>query len=288
MSPLAAHDHLSTLVIAAVLAAAFMHAAWNTLAKWRSAQSGDAVMVGIAAAIPAIVVAPWVGWPARDCWPQLVATAIIHFFYFRILAAAYARGALSVAYPLMRGVPPLLSGLGATVVFNEVLSPAAWLAICALLAGVLLLGWDGFRKGSIDKATARWVTIQIGIIVAYTLVDASGARASTSAFNYVVWMFILTSAALIVPARSSVTRLLREGPRSVLLAVIAGGLTFGSYGVALWAMTAAPVALVAALRETSILFGAGLGAWLLKERFGAHRWAAVALISLGVLGMRLA
>ena len=114
-------------------------------------------------------------------------------------------------------------------------------------------------------------TKSVRIIVAYTLVDASGARASTSAFNYVVWMFILTSAALIVPARSSVTRLLREGSRSVLLAVIAGGLTFGSYGVALWAMTAAPVALVAALRETSILFGAGLGAWLLKERFGAHR-----------------
>jgi drug/metabolite transporter (DMT)-like permease len=208
--------------------------------------------------------------------------------YFRALARAYSGGELSVAYPLMRGIPPVLVGLIAVVLFDETLSALAWTAIGVLVAGVLLLGWDSMRRGALRGSTAGFVLLQIGVIVTYTLVDAAGVRASGSAFAYIVWMFVLTAAAMALAARGALRKLAAEGPRALGVAAAGGLFTFGSYAVALWAMTEAPVALVAALRETSILFGAGLGAWLLRERFGARRWLAVALIVAGVAGMRLA
>jgi len=279
---------MPTEIIAAVLVAALMHAAWNTIAKLNAARAGDAVIVGIMAGWPAALALPWAGIPERASWAQLGASVVIHFFYFRALARAYVGGELSVAYPLMRGVPPLGVALLAAGLFGEQLSLSAWGAVLLLVAGVILLGWDGLRRGALKGAAGRFVALQIVIIVTYTLVDGSGVRASGNAFAYIVWMFLLTAVVLLLGARGSLGALAREGPRAFGVAAIGGLFTFGSYGVALWAMTRAPVALVAALRETSILFGAALGAWLLRERFGPHRWAAVVMILGGVAGMRLA
>jgi len=278
---------LSTYLIAIVLAAALMHAGWNTIAKLNAARAGDAVIVGIMAAWPGVLVLPWAGVPDKAAWWQLTASVVIHFFYFRALARAYAGGELSVAYPLMRGVPPLVVAMFAATVFGEELSVVAWSAVILLVAGVLLLGWDGMLKHALRGNSARFVLLQIAIIATYTLIDGSGVRASGNALAYIVWMFVLTGAVLALAARSSLRELEREGRSALMVAAVGGLFTFGSYGVALWAMTHAPVALVAALRETSILFGAGLGAWLLRERFGARRWMAVAMILGGVAGMRL-
>jgi drug/metabolite transporter (DMT)-like permease len=278
---------MSSEIIVAVLVAALMHAGWNTIAKLNAARAGDAVIVGIMGAWPAVLVLPWVGLPERACWPQLAASVAIHFVYFRALAGAYRGGELSVAYPLMRGMPPLVVGVAAIVLFDEVLSAMGWIAIATLVAGVMLLGWDGLRRGALSGSTARFVAVQIVIIAMYTLVDASGVRASGNAFTYIVWMFVLTAAAMALAAGDSFRRLSAEGSRAWAVSAAGGLFTFGSYAIALWAMTRAPVALVAALRETSILFGAGLGAWLLRERFGMRRWMAVGLIVAGIAGMRL-
>src|SRR3954464_3078810 len=114
----------------------------------------------------------------------------------------------------MRGVPPLLGCGLAMVVFGESLSPAAWTAIGVLVAGVLLLGWDGMRRGALRGNTARFVLLQIGIISAYTLIDASGVRASGNALAYIAWMFVLTAAAMAIAARESFGKLMQEGPRA--------------------------------------------------------------------------
>jgi drug/metabolite transporter (DMT)-like permease len=279
---------MTSEIIAAVLAAALMHAAWNTIAKLNAGRAADAVVVGILGAWPAALVLPWAGLPDRASWGQLVASVVIHFVYFRALARAYAAGDMSVAYPLMRGMPPLVVALLGATLFNEPLSLLGWTAIGVLVAGVLLLGWDSLRRGSLSRVAARYVALQIAIIATYTLVDGSGVRASGNPLAYIAWMFVLTAAAMAFAARDSFALLAKEGRRSVGVAIAGGLFTFGSYAVALWAMTRAPVALVAALRETSILFGAALGAWLLRERFGVHRWCAVGLILGGVAGMRLA
>lgn len=274
-------------IIAIVLAAALMHACWNTIAKFNAARAGDAVIVGVLAGWPALLAVPFAGFPQQAAWPQLLASVIIHVFYFRVLARAYQGGDLSVAYPLMRGVPPLIvAGLG-TAVFGERLSVSAWMAVVLLMVGVLLLGSEGLKNRALRGRSASFVVLQIAIIASYTIVDGSGVRAAGGAFSYIVWMFVLTASVLAAAARDSMRRLIGEGRSAIAVAAVGGLFTFGSYGIALWAMTRAPVALVAALRETSVLFGAGLGAWLLRERFGASRWVAVAMILGGVAGMRL-
>jgi drug/metabolite transporter (DMT)-like permease len=279
---------VSTPILAAVLLAALMHAAWNAIAKLNARRAGDAALVGVAAGLPAALYAPFAGLPDAAAWPQLLASALIHLAYFRVLARAYRGGELSVAYPLMRGLPPLLVAVLGVLLFGELLSLAAWCALLVLLAGVLLLGWDALAQQSLRHGSARWVALQIAIIAAYILVDGSGVRAAGNPASYIAWMFLLTSLLLLWGATPSLQRLAREGPRALGVALLGGLLTFGSYGIALWAMTQAPVALVAALRETSIAFGAALGAWLVRERFGARRWAAVALVLAGAAAMRLA
>jgi len=278
---------MSLEVIAVVLLAALMHAGWNTLAK-RNFGGGDAVVVGVLAAWPALLALPFVGVPARAAWPMLAASALIHIAYFRVLARAYERGELSVAYPLMRGVPPLVVAAVAAVLFGEMLSTPAWMGVAVLVGGVLVLGWDGLSAGTLHARSIRYVGIQIAVIAAYTLVDGAGVRASGNPFAYIVWLFVLIAIALVVSTPAPLVAAYRAGGRTLAIAAVGGALTFGSYAAALWAMTQAPVALVAALRETSSLFGAVFAAWFLGERFGATRWAALVLIVGGVAAMRLA
>jgi len=163
---------MSLEVIAAVLFGALLHALWNTLAKRNAGRAGDAVVVGIMAGIPAALTLPWTDMPLRAAWPQILASAIIHVGYFKVLAGAYRGGDLSVAYPLMRGLPPLVVAVAAILIFGESLSLAAWSALLVLIAGVLLLGWEGLRRGALSASGARFVAVQIAIIVVYTLVDA--------------------------------------------------------------------------------------------------------------------
>src|SRR4051812_10141527 len=150
---------MSLEIIAIVLVAALMHAAWNTIAKLNAARAGDAVIVGIMAGWPAALALPWSGIPERASWLQLGASVAIHFFYFRALAQAYVGGELSVAYPLMRGVPPLLVALLAASLFGEPLSVFAWIAVLLLVAGVLVLGWDGLRNKALKGTAARFVVL---------------------------------------------------------------------------------------------------------------------------------
>lgn len=273
-------------VISAVLLGALLHALWNTLAKRNAARAGDAVVVGMMAGLPAALTLPWTALPQAAAWPQIIASALIHVAYFKVLAGAYRGGDLSVAYPLMRGLPPLVVAASAIFVFDETLSATAWMALLVLIAGVLLLGWEGLRRGALNASAARFVATQIVIIVIYTMVDASGVRTAGNAWSYIAWMFFLTSLALLPVSLPSLRGISGEGMRAMSLALIGGLCTLGSYGIALWAMTRAPVALVAALRESSILFGATLGAWFLGERFGPLRWVAVLMVAGSVAAMR--
>jgi drug/metabolite transporter (DMT)-like permease len=278
---------MSSGIIAVVLLAALMHAGWNTIAK-RNVGGGDAVVVGVMAALPALLVLPFVGLPAPASWPALVASSVIHIVYFRVLARAYTHGELSIAYPLMRGLPPLLVAMIAALVFGEALGASGWLGVAVLVVGVLALGWDGVSAGTLHGRVLRYVAIQIVVIAAYTLVDATGVRASGNPLAYIAWLFVLTAVALIISTPAPLVGAYRNGRRALAITAVGGVLTFGSYAIVLWAMTKAPVALVAALRETSSLFGAAFGAVLLNEQFGARRWLALTLIVCGVAAMRLA
>jgi drug/metabolite transporter (DMT)-like permease len=272
----------------AVLAAALLHASWNALAKAASGKAGDVVAVGITAGAIAALALPFLPLPAIASWPQLGASAVIHLAYFKLLEMAYRTGELSVAYPLMRGTPPLVTALGAWALLAEPLSRGGWAAVGVIVAGALALALDGLRARHAKARTLAIVAANIFVIVAYTLVDGSGVRASGNAPSYVAWMFALSALALVLARPWLGARAMPQSRGAWGLLAAGAGCTLGSYGIVLWAMTLAPIGLVAALRETSIVFGTLIAAAFLRERVSRQRWAGVALVAAGAAAMRLA
>jgi drug/metabolite transporter (DMT)-like permease len=279
---------MSLTVLLAVLAAALLHASWNAIAKSASGKAGDVVAVGIAAGGIAAFALPFLPLPAIASWPQLAASAVVHLAYFKLLELAYRTGDLSIAYPLMRGTPPLVTALGAWALLSEPLSPAGWAAIGFIVAGALALALDSLRGRQASARSLAIVAANVLVIVAYTLVDGSGVRASGNAPSYIVWMFALSALALVLARPWLGARAMPQSRGAWGLLAAGAGCTLGSYGIVLWAMTLAPIGLVAALRETSIVFGTLIAAAFLRERVSRQRWAGVALVAAGAAAMRLA
>ncbi len=279
---------MSSAVILIVLLAAVMHAGWNAIVKSGRDKLFETTLVTTGAALFAAVLLPFLPLPASASWPYLVISVAIHVVYFSLVAAAYHSGDLSLAYPVMRGTAPLVTAMLSIAVFNEPLSAAGWLAIVSLCAGVLTLAWDARAA---RRHQGRSLAMGLGnaaVIVAYTLVDGTGVRLSGSAWSYTAWFFFLNAFPLLLVLRLRRGRgFLKAGERSWKIGLAGGGLTFAAYGLALWAMTVAPVALVAALRETAVVFGVIAASALLKERFGALRWTASVLIALGAVALKL-
>ena len=279
---------MSLTVMLAVLAAAALHASWNAIGKAASGKAGDVIAVGVTAGSLAALALPFLPLPDRASWPQLAASAVIHLAYFKLLEMAYRTGDLSVAYPLMRGTPPLVTALGAWALLAEPLSPAGWTAVGVIVAGALALAGDGLRTRRVGARPLAIVGANILVIAAYTLVDGSGVRASGNAPSYISWMFALTALTLVLARPWLGGRGLPQSHGAWGLLGVGAACTLGSYGIVLWAMTLAPIGLVAALRETSIVFGTVIAAAWLRERVSAQRWAGVALVAAGGAAMKLA
>lgn len=275
-------------VTLAVLGAGFLHAGWNALLK--SAPGGDALLdtasVVAGGAVCALAIVPLVPLPASAAWPYLAASTVIHLGYNLTLAQAYRTGDLSFAYPLMRGTAPLLVALLGIVLLRELPSAAVALGILLISLGIVSIAFVQQRKHP-PKAT-YWALTNAALIAAYTLVDATGARASGNAASYVSWLLFVEALpflAWVLARRGRVAlRYIRRGaPRGL----IGGACSLAAYGIVLWAMTRAPVAAVAALRETSVLFAALMGSLWLKEGFGLLRLAGATSVVLGIAALRL-
>jgi phosphonate utilization associated putative membrane protein len=283
-------------LITAVLLGALLHAGWNALVKSSADKAGDTALVTLMGAAVALPLLAWAGLPQASTLPYLAASLVIHIGYYVALAGAYRHGDLGLAYPVMRGLAPLLVALGSAPLIGEVPSPLAWLGTLGITLGVLMVGLarpaDALHHG---KALA-YALANAAIIAAYTVVDGLGVRSEVAhggnALRYVLLLFVLNGVAYPLGVwlrRGSAGRkqMLVVARRRWPLAALGGSASIGSYAIALWAMTQAPVASVAALRETSVLFAALLGSWLLKERFGALRAIGTAVIVAGVMALRL-
>jgi drug/metabolite transporter (DMT)-like permease len=271
-----------------VLVGAALHATWNVIIKAGSDTLLDTVLVACGAAIVAALALPFVPLPQQASWPYLAASMAIHLAYFNLVALAYRTGDLSYAYPIMRGSAPPLTAIVAAVTVQEPLSFGAWLGIALISAGILALTGDSWRSGRFQVATCGFGLLNAVVIVAYTLVDGVGVRLSGNPWSYIFWLFVLVPLPLLV-------LVLLTRPRAFVAQCGArwkpgflGGLcTTASYGVALWAMTIAPIALVAALRETSVIFGTIFASLFLQERFGAVRYLAASAVTLGAIAIKL-
>jgi len=274
-------------VLGAVLVGALLHAGWNALVKSSTDKSLDMAVIHLIASVLAIPLVALAGWPRVEAWPFIGASVLIHIGYYIATTQAYKHGDLGLTYPLMRGVAPLLVALSATFTLGETLTPLAWAGILGICCGVLVLGLS--RQALHAPKAVGFALANAVIIAIYTVVDALGVRASGDALQYVATLFLLDGLpfGLLMMARRG--RAMGHYARRRWPLATAGALaSIGSYGIALWAMTRAPVATVAALRETSVLFAVLLGTWLLKEPFTLRRLLGTCAIVGGVMSMRLA
>lgn len=279
-------------IVVAVLFGALLHASWNALVKSSADKALDTAVMHILGSVVGLPLLFLVGLPPAPAWPYILGSMVIHIGYYTALAGAYRHGDLGVTYPLMRGTGPMLVALSATATVGESLSAAAWAGVLGICAGVLLLGLSPHALER-PKAVA-FALANAGVIALYTVVDALGARtavhAGGTAWQYVAGLFLLNGwpFGLAVLWRRGLAVAVPYARSRAPVALLGAAASLGSYGIALWAMTRAPVALVAALRETSVLFAALMGAWLLKEQFSARRALGTAAIAAGVVALRLA
>jgi drug/metabolite transporter (DMT)-like permease len=279
-------------VTLAVLAAALLHASWNAIIKAGRDPLLDTALVALAGTVVALPLTLFVEAPARASWPYIFGTVVVHVGYYVALAAAYRLGDLSHAYPIMRGVAPLLVALASGFWFGEQLSAGAWTGVLLICGGVLSLAFVARNKasaaGKSATATTLWALASAAIIAIYTMIDGAGVRVSGGAERYLVWLFVFIGLpfglTVVAMKRAAFLRHARQHWWRGVAGAVLSGL---SYGIALWAMTRAPVAIVAALRETSVIFAALIGAWLLKEgHFRERIWGAAAVLA-GLIALKL-
>jgi drug/metabolite transporter (DMT)-like permease len=278
--------------MAAVLGAALLHALWNSLVKSAEDKFLSSALVALwcgVAAFAAVLVLPW---PSRASAPFIVASALVHIVYFLPVGRLYRNADLSVAYPMMRGFAPLIAALIAFTTLGEAPGSIAVLGVAILVFGVMLMGASGLAHGRIDAATLVVALANSVVIAVYSVIDGQGGRISgpgaSFAFAYNAWADALTGLAyapiiFLLRGRSVPVAFVRDWRRG-----LAGGLAaFVGYAVVIWAMTQAPIAAVAALRETSVVFAALIGVVLLGEPFQAQRAVAALVILIGVVTLRL-
>ncbi len=287
---------MTTGVVLAVLFGALLHAAWNALVKSSGDKQLDLALVHLFGALVSLPLLAWVGLPPVSAWPFIATSLLIHVAYYITLNGAYQHGELGTTYPIMRGSAPLLVALGSSAVLGESLTLAAWLGVGAVTLGVLMVGLARPAHALHHYRAIGFAMANAVVIAAYTFVDGSGVRITVAggqtAASYVVLLFVLDGIpypALVFARRSAEARqaLLAYARRRWPLATLGGLASLGSYWIALWAMTRAPVAAVSALRETSVLFAAVLSVLVLKERFGLQRAIGAVVIVAGVIALRL-
>jgi uncharacterized membrane protein len=275
---------ISLPVTLAVLGAALLHASWNVLLKSGDDKELESISIAVGSGLVALVAAPFLPAPASASWPWLIGSAIVHILYFIFLAGAYRWGELSYTYPVMRGGGPMIVALVGAIALGEILPMKETIGVVLICAGIL-----AFAAGRHDPRATGFAIANAVVIATYTLIDGQGARASGAPVSYTLWFFAANGIVLLLfgCARGRSRAIAAYFRRKWTRAVIGGALAVGAYGIALWAMTQAPIALVAVLRETAVIFAAILSAIFLREKLTRRRLVATGAVMLGLIALRV-
>lgn len=276
---------MTPLVVAAVLAAAITHAGWNAIAHAIRDQLLSFTLISGGGALVGVALACFAPLPAAGAWPYLLVSAGLHVAYMLLLMRSFSLGDFGQTYPIARGTAPLVVTVLAAVFVGE--RPDGWATAGVAVASAGLVGlalWGIRGSGGRPHRPAILAALATGLAIAgYTTVDGVGVRASGTPAGYIAWL--MTVQGMAIPAYAYWRR--RGGLAARLRPFVARGLlgaalSVGAYGLVLWAQTKAPLAPVAALRESSIIVGAAIGTLFFKERFGGPRIAAAGLMVLGI------
>lgn len=279
---------METSVFAAVLFAALLHAGWNAAVKVGLDRFSSILLLAIVQAAIALPLLPFVPLPAPEGWWWIGAAALLHAGYKLFLIQAYAHADLSQAYPLARGTAPLIVSVVSVLFLGVVFTSLQIAAIVAISAGILVMAFKGSDTGRMKGKALFYAIGTAGFTASYTLMDGVGARVAGTPSGFILWMVI--GDAMVMVAFAVATR-----GRGVFRALVpawktglaAGAMSLGSYWIAVWAFTQAPIALVAALRESSILFAILIAALVMREPVSRWRWASALLIAGGVVLTRV-
>lgn len=278
---------LSTATFAAVLLSAFLHAAWNAWVKMSPDPRGALVANVAGAGIQAVVMLAVTGPPDAAAWPFVAVGVAINLCNMVLMARAYAAGDFGVIYPLMRGVVPLVLALAAPLLFNETLAAIRLGGILAVSAGIAALAWEASRRArSVTLAGLGYAAAAALFTAGYVLVDAQAARLSGNAMAYAAAISVGNGAALAAVELARGRNVLRTLAAHSSNTTIGAAASLASYFLFVWALAQGPVALAAALRETSVPFAVLIAVLVLKERAGPARLAAIALVVLGAVLIR--
>lgn len=275
-------------VFLAVLFAAFLHAAWNAVVKVGVDPFRGMLVMSLAQGLMGFAMLLWFPVPAAAAWPWILASGVIHTAYKLFLVSAYQRGDLSRVYPIARGAAPIMVALFGAVFLAEGITTAEYLGVLAVGCGIMLMA-HGVWTGGEARSLVPLALLSATSTAAYSIVDGLGARLSGTAAGYTGWMFAVDGIFFLTWS------LIRRGPSVIpraprLWAVggTAGAMSLAAYWIVIWGMTVAPIALVAALRETSVLFAMLIGIVWMKDRAGAGKIVAGSMIVAGVILTRVA
>jgi len=269
---------VTSVIIALVLCAALLHASWNALLKSGSDRLRGITLMTLASGVAAAPMTMVLPLPASAAWPYVALSALLHVGYNAFLARAYRFGEFGQVYPIARGSSPLLVTVGAAMFAGEMPGMIALTGVALVSTGILSLARG--RKADLGSTLAAFTT---GVFIAcYTVCDGIGARLAGDANAYSAWLFMLDGLPMVLLYR------VWKGPLAIdvrdadtLKAFGGGVVSLVAYGIVIWAVTLAPLGLVSALRETSVVFAALLGRLFLKESLTARRLSACSVIAFG-------
>lgn len=278
---------MTLIVFFSVLFAAFLHALWNALIKVGASKITGMLILTLVQGGIGLIIALTRPWPVAEVWPWLLASGVFHAGYKLFLAYAYEQGDLSRVYPIARGAAPMVVTVISVIALSDLIRNWELIGIFVLGIGIAVMAKGAFLNGE----SRRLVPLALGSAVmtaGYSLVDGLGARVAGDAVLYVAWLFVL-DALFFTPVCLALrgTGVMRSNLRDWSIGGLAAIASYGAYAIAVWAMTQAPIALVAALRETSILFAVLIGWLVFGDRMDRGKALAAGLIVAGVALMRL-
>ena len=283
---------MSGVMVLLVLLAALMHALWSVVLKLTGDAKTNITVFMAGSSILALAGIPFQSLPSLASLPFLLISVFVQVVYMMLVGIVYQKGDVSQSYPVMRGVAPLFVALFSGPILGEKLSIVAWCGVILISSGVLTLALEAVRRSDkIEPSIIPLSLLTAAFIALYTLLDGIGVRLSGAPVSYILWIFFLIGLVKVVfELFNDKTRpqFLTHFQRYWSIGLVGGFLSLGSYGLALWTMTKLPVALVAALRESAIVFAVILSYFVLREHVSPPRFIASIIIVLGVIAVRLA
>ena len=278
---------MSSSLVLIVLTAAFLHAFWNALVKGSGDKTIVLGLIALGHVVPGVAIAVLAPLPGWDALPYIIASTLLHWGYYYFLNLAYQKGDLSLVYPITRGLAPVMVALGAQIWIGESLPVLAWLGILAVSAGVMVLS-KGIFKTAVPKTSIVAAVIVATLVASYSLVDGIGVRLSDSIMGYIGWLFTAEACVALFIFKTRWARLRMLTVKTCLLGFIGGILSATAYALVLYVKTEAPLGVVSALRETSVIFAALIGVIWFGEGPKTRRLLAGVIVGVGTILIGLA